>query len=244
MKVLFLISLFLCSCTEYAELKKEGVSLQVAPVKMQISHLKEIEWRVGNRKEKEVSQSFTFLVDLPTVKEEDLEFLIEQKNIDAWILRLIQIRPSQTQDLGSVFAQFKPQKISRTSHASIPTSVSFKVNYAAAFASARFKSFKCPAFGHNKKITSMTIAGENEEFGIDIGKINSYAEKNTKTQLTPASFNGGNTLVGEYQIEIAPYDSKKKIIHGAFQKLPMSVVVKGEESVNIQECEGVHQELN
>src|SRR5690606_35854424 len=84
---LTLIFLFSCSCTKYATLNKEAVSLQINSVSMEISHLNEIEWLVGMKKESEVSQSFTFIVDLPKLRSDDLDYLIEKKDVDAWILR-------------------------------------------------------------------------------------------------------------------------------------------------------------
>src|SRR5690606_40399368 len=38
-------------------------------------------------------------------------------------------------------------------------------------------NFKCPAFGHNKRINDMDIVGGNEEFEIHLGQASSYGEK-------------------------------------------------------------------
>jgi hypothetical protein len=242
MKALFLTLLLCFSCTKYAEVSKD-VGVEISPVQMEISHLNEIEWNVGQRKAEAISQSFSFIVDLPKIKEEDVDFLVKQKNIDAWILRLIVTRGSESQDLGSLFTLLRPQRLGRGSSGDSPKSVTLKVFYAAAFASERFRAFKCPAFGHNKKIKEMSIEGGNDEFTLQLGPSVPYNEKSHQVELTPSPFNGSNSIVGNYYVEIAAYDSKRKIIHSAFKRIPMFISVKSEESINVPSCEGVHPEV-
>jgi hypothetical protein len=239
----FLILLLCYSCTKYASVSKESVGIQIHPVKMDISHLNEIDWHIGQKKEETVSQSVTFIVHMPKVKKEDLEYLTSQKGIDSWIVRLIVVRGSESQDLGSLYAKFNPRKVSRTSSSTSATSsVTLKVYYAAAYASERFRSFKCPAFGHNKRIKEASIKGENQEFEINIGQTFPYNEKSHLVELTPSAFNAGNSLVGDYFLEIAPYDSKNKMIHSSFKRIPMYVNIAQEESVSVRSCEGIHSE--
>jgi hypothetical protein len=242
MKALMLTLLLLYSCTKYSSLDRESIRLQLNEVEMDISHLNEITWDVGKRKDAKVSQSFTFIVDLPKIKSDDLDYLINEKNADSWILRLIVKRSNGIQDLGSLYALFRPQKTGRASVSS--SSVSFKVYYAAAYASERFRAFKCPAFGHNKRINSMSVVGSNDKFTLSFDQVIPYQEKTQLVSLTPSAFNAGHSLVGEYFIEIAPYDSKRKMIHSSFKRLPLSVVIRGEDSVSVPGCEGIHEELN
>lgn len=237
MKALILTMLLCLSCTRYAE-----VGVDISPIQMDISHLNEIEWNVGMKKEEKVSQSFTFIVDLPKIREDSAKFLVEQKSIDAWILRLIVNRGSESQDLGSLYTLLQPQRLGRGSSGDAPKSVTFKVFYAAAYASERFRTFKCPAFSHDRKIKDMSISGSNEEFSLPLGPSSPYNEKSHLVELTPSAFNGGNSLVGNYFIEIATYDSKKKVIHSPFKRIPLHISVKSEERVRVASCEGVHQE--
>lgn len=230
------------SCTPTATLSTGGANLELHPVHMEISHLDEIEWKIGKNKEAEVTQSLTFITELPKVKKDDLDFLLSEKGIDSWILRLIVGRSSGNQDLGSLYAPFRPKKHSRSIQNSIK-SVTMKVFYASAYASQRFRNFNCPAFGHSKKITSMDIEGENEEFTLKVSSTSPYNEKSQLVELTPSSFNGGNSLEGNYYIEIAFYNSKDKTIHSAFKRIPMYVAVKGEENVTVKSCAGVSEEL-
>lgn len=243
MKALFLTFLLLCSCSKTAHLNKDAIGLRLSEVRMDLHHLNEIEWLVGKKKEATISQSFVFEVEMPKVQEEDLNYLTKHKGINAWILRLIVQRGSDRQDLGSLYARFRPKKILRGQGGGAPTQVSVKVYYAAAFPSERFRAFNCPAFNHNKRIKTMKIRGEEKNFELTFDQIISYPEKSQLVELTPSAFNGGNSLVGEYFIEIAPYDSEKKVIHGPFQRIPMWVEVSEEESLSIESCLSEHPEI-
>ena len=242
MKALFLIVLLACSCSKKSLLSKDSMGLRLANVQMNVSHLNEIEWLIGKNKEATVTQSFVFLVDMPKVNEDDLAFLSKHKNIDSWILRLIVQRRSEKQDLGSLYTRFRSKTTARGQGGGAPSSVTIKVYYAAAFPSERFRFFQCPAFSHSKRITQMKISGSEEPFEIPIDHVSSYPEKSHPVELSPSSFNGGNSLEGEYYLEIAPYDSEKKVIHAPFKRIPTYVEVLSEQSVQVKSCAGIHEE--
>lgn len=241
MKALIPTLLLLYSCSKEVVVTRDGVTTELKSAKMEISHLQELDWQVGKRKEAKVSQAFSFIVDLPKLAKDDLDYLIQNKDIDSFIIRLIFQSASRTQDLGSVYVLFKPKLMTRSNHY-MPGSLSIKVSYAAAYASERFKKFECPAFEHSYKLKSFKINGENEEFDIEINQVTHYGEKNTGVSLSPSVFNGGNSLVGNYFIEIAPYNSSKKLIYSAFKRIPMSISVESEETVSIPTCIGIKSE--
>jgi hypothetical protein len=244
MKAIILTLLLCLSCTKYAHFTKDTVGLQISPVTMEITHLNEVEWNVGAKRSETVSQSLSFLVDLPRLKNDDLVYLSEEREIDAWIVRLIVSRGSETQDLGSLYSPFRPKKIFRGMNPGSPSSVSLKIYYAAAYASKRFRMFKCPVFGHNKKISKMEIKGENDEFAINLGQAIPYTEKSQLAELSPSSFNAGNSLTGNYFIEIAAFNSNKKLILSSFKRIPMHISVLSESNVKIKGCEGAHSDKN
>ncbi len=243
MKALFLTVLLTTGCTKYSSVTKEAMGLRVSDAEMNISHLNEIEWLVGKKKEVTLSQSFSFLVEMPKIDEEDLDHIYKSKGINAWIIRLIVQRGSERQDLGSLYAPFKPQKILRGQYAGAAKNVSLKVYYAAAYPSERFRFFNCPAFSHDRRISKMSIRGENKPFDIPIDQVTPYSEKSQLIELTPSSFNGGNSLVGDYFLEIAAYDSNKKLIHGGFKRLPLYISISEETREQVKSCAGEHPEL-
>jgi hypothetical protein len=246
MKALILtLLLSLLSCDRAAKLESQGVGLRISNVQMEISHLNDIDWRIGKRREVMATQSIVAIVDLPRLRESELEVITTQKRSDAWILRLIVQRGSEKQDLGSLYAPFRPKRVSRSVQGGgAPSSVTVKIFYAAAYASERFRQLSCPAFAHNKRITSMAIEGENSPFEIVFNQSSEYREKSQLIELTPSAFNAGNSLVGQYFIEIAPYDTQNRTIQGSFKRLPMSIDVKSEEAQEVPSCAGVHQEYN
>jgi hypothetical protein len=242
MKALFLSLLISISCTKYATFEKSAVGTTIEPVSMEISHLNEIEWRVGPDKD-ELTQSVSFIVDLPKLKSDDLSFLSEQKSIDSWLLRVIALQNSKEQDIGSMYVLFKPAFAGRGASIGSTSSVSIRLVYASAFISERFRQFKCPAFAHNKKIDTMKILGANDDFSIQLKGAINYNDKAQMVGLRPTDFNAGHSLVGEYFIEIAAFDSKKKTILSSFKRIPMSVSIRSEEIISVKGCEGVHPEL-
>jgi hypothetical protein len=242
MKALFLSLLLVSSCTKYATFEKNAVGISIEPVSMEISHLNEIEWKAGPKKN-ELTQSITFIVDLPKLKSDDLHFLSDQKSVDSWILRLIARQSSKDQDIGSMYVLFKPAYAGRGASIGSTSSVTMRLMYAAAFMSERFRQFKCPAFAHNKKINSMKILGDNEDFSIQLTGATNYNAKAQMVGLRPTDFNVGHSLVGDYYVEIAAYHSRNKMILSNFKRIPMSVSVQSEDIFSVEGCEGVHPEL-
>ena len=242
MKLLLITTLaFLGACTKYAEVTRDSFNDQVKRVNMSISYLKDADWKVGQKKEATVTQSISFLLDMPKVSDEDLAYLTSKHKVDAWIVRIIASRENKNVDLGSSYALFNPQSSGR-GRIRTPESISIKIYYAAAYASERFRAMKCPNFNHSKRITSMGIEGEDKEFKINIGRPIPYGEKSQLVEFRPNTFNGGHSLAGTYNIEIAPYNSREKVILGGFTRIPMTVAVKQEEEVSVPSCNGFQSE--
>jgi len=61
--------------------------------------------------------------------------------------------------------------------------------------------------------------------------------------LRPTDFNGGKYEGGDVYVEVAAYDSKKKMVLSNFKRLPMSVSIQSEEIISVEGCDGVHPEL-
>lgn len=242
MKVLILSFLVMYSCSKSAKLSRDTASAHLDGVVMKVTKLNEIKWPAGFRQEATVSQSITFMIDTPRVDQDDLDYLIDERDVDSWIIRVIAYKSGEKQDLGSLYSLFRPRKVSRTSTGSA-SSVSIKIYYAAAYASEKWRNSKCPPLGHNKKIKELRIEDTGEPFALSIGGGQPYNEKSQLIELTPSSFNGGMSLAGEYYFEIAPYNSKKKVIHAQFRRIPGKVIVASEEGVAVPSCNGVRSEF-
>lgn len=245
MKLLFIALVLSISCSRNAEVSKDSFGVRISNVKMDIAQLNEVTWWIGaKKKEEKVSQSITFMVDMPHLSKEDLKFLITKRNVDSWLVRVIQVKGSQSQDLGSLITPFVPKKHGRGSNMSPSSHAAIKIFYAAAYASERMRNFKCPAFSHDKRITSMSVKGDNDEVEIILTGAVSYKEKAQQVQLSPSSFNGGHTLQGQFHLAIAPYDSKRQMLLGEFKQIPRYVDIEREESVFVASCQGLHPETD
>lgn len=234
--------LLLYSCTKQASLERAGMGATISDVQMEVSHLKQDDWNVGKKRKAQVSHGVNFLLSLPNLDRDDLDYLANEKGVDAWIIRVIQDKGQSQLDLGSLYVLFRPPQASRGKGASLPRHVGIKINYAASYASMRFRSFECPAFGHNKRVKDMEVKGDEGSFEIVLGPAADYREKSQLVQLTPTAFNGGNSLVGRFFFEIAPYNSRSKTIYGSFERVPRFVEIESEESIEVDGCQGVHPE--
>jgi len=240
MKAFFLTFLITLSCTKYAQLSSEGVSTSLKNIEMPLSDVDEIPWPIGKWKDSKVTQSFTFIVSLPKISHDDFELVQQQKEMNAWILRLIFTQNNKSQDLGSLYVPLGSKKVLRGQGHSFPTSVAIKVYYSAAYPSERFRFSQCPAFNHRKRITKLSIKNDSSPFDLTFDQTTNYPEKSQVVEFAPTAFNGGDSLQGDYFLEIAPYNVEKKIILGAFKRIPQYIEVSGEESINVPSCDGVH----
>jgi hypothetical protein len=242
MKAFFLTFLITLSCTKYAQFSSEGVSRSLKSVEMPVSDLDEISWAVGKWKDSKVTQSVTFIVSLPKLSQEDFEKIQNQTNMNAWILRLIVNQNNKSKDLGPLYVPLGSKKVLRGQAYSFPSSIALKIYYSAAFPSERFRFSNCPAFNHRKRITKLNIKNDNSTFDLSFDQTINYPEKAQLVEFAPTAFNGGDTLTGEYFVEIAPYNVENKTILGPFKRIPQYIDISEEELINVPSCEGVHPE--
>jgi len=244
MKAFFLILLLAVSCTKYAPVIKDQIGVRIENIELNIKELQDITWKVGKFREYKVSQGLFVVIEVPNLSEEDLDYLSKQKNVDAWIVRVIVQRGSEAQDLGSLYAPFRSAKFAGdASSRGSPTQVALKIHYAASFASERFRKFTCPAFGHTKRLDKFQLTGDQKPITVTFDQQIPYEEKSQKVELNPSGFNAGHSLVGNYFFEIAPYNQKDKIILSSFRRLPVYVEVLSEETQDLPSCTGLHPEF-
>ena len=237
MKALILSLIFSLSCTRSAQVERNSMEVVVTEINMNISHLVENKWPIGKRRNHVVSQSFSFMVSMPRLSKDDLQYLQQRSGADAWLIRLIKIKGSQRDELGSLYALFRPRQVSRNISWGAASQVSLKVYYAAAFPSQRFRALTCPAFGHNKRITQLSLRGDDHPLDIKLGQTTSFREKPQMVELAASSFNAGHDLAGEYHLEIAAYHSQRKELVSAFKRIPEHILIQ-EERVSIGDCSG------
>ncbi len=237
-------ALSLWGCSEKAELNKSGVGVRLNNAEWQIDSPSEGIWKVGHLYRDTVSKSLTVVVHLPLLSQDDAEFLRTTYGIDAWVARVVQVTSSGSRmELAQLFIPFYAPQRGRTSHLPVKA-VSFALTYAASAISERFRRFQCPAFSHDRRLKDWNVIGEPVPMEFQIAPSGRYTEKLAISELVPTQLNIGNSMVGDYYLEVALFNNKERLLFSTFQQLPQHLKVISESTVSISGCAGVHQEYD
>ena len=231
-------------CSKKAKLVKDGVGVHLQDVKWEVSSLNEGTWKVGKLYRDTVSKNLTAVLSLPSLADDDLEFLNTTYGVDAWLIRVIQSNAMGSRiELATLYAPFHAQQKGRASKLQV-RAVSFALTYAASAISERFSRFQCPAFSHDRRLDDYEVAGDGELMEIHVRPDAHYNEKLTMNELVPTALNIGNSMVGEFYFEAALFSTSQKQLYSSFTRLPTYVKILTEKTVNIDGCAGIHQEYD
>lgn len=241
----FLIALLsFVGCTKSAAIKRDGVGVELTGLDWGIASTAEGRWKVGKYLKNTVTKNLNFVLELPRIDGDDREFLATTYKIDAWLIRVFQANAqSRRMELVTLYAPFVPRTSARSAGQPMK-SVAFNLTYAAAAMSERFRRFNCPAFSHNKRLDDWAVTGERTPVSVVVQPQGSFNEKLKVSELVPMTLNAGNTLVGEYTIEVALFSTATKQIFSSFRELPQGLKVLAEDSIEIDGCAGVHEEYS
>lgn len=246
MKATWLLLLLILGCRNESALVEQSGRVFIKNAEVKIDNLNETNWQVGRpRRRTSLSQNFIFTVDLPYLEEESKQILYKKYEMDGWILKVSHKYGSQELVLGYVYAPMAGIKHRRQQDIEInqTKSVAIKISYAASFISERFRAFDCPAFMHDRKLNNIEVVGDPAPLDIEIKYPITHYLKAEVAELTPSNFNAGNSLTGDYSIEIALYSMKNKTIGTAFIPLKQIIKVGLEDRINVNGCEGIRPEL-
>jgi hypothetical protein len=243
-KLLYLsVLLGLSGCSKEVTISRDGVGVSLKHAQWGISSLAEAKWKVGKYLSNTVSKNLNLVLSLPKIDSDDVLFLQTTYGVDAWLVRIIQSNSmSSRMELVTIYAPFRARQSGR-SNGRLMTSLSFNFTYAASAISERFRRFNCPAFSHDKRLNKWEIAGEEIPIEIQVRPGERFEEKLKLSELVPATLNIGNTMVGEYFIEVALFNTSQKQTYSSFQRLPFSLKVLSEDSIVVDGCAGVHEEI-
>ena len=248
MRILFFllfILFFSTSCSKfYSEYRKGNMGTAIlVPDNLKISGGDILDWKVGRGFKQTISKGVQVQFHLPVLKESDLEDVMS-KGIDAWIIKVIKDGSRGREVMGYIYFPFKSKSLrSRTSIFSSTTMIkkgAVNILYAAAYTSSRFRSFKCPAFGHNKVIEEFLLidGGKPPHFLISSSEERSVRGKIEKFGLAPSTYNGGTSLIGKYGVELAFYNIKNKKKMSNFVRVPGYLSIENEGEEIIKGCTG------
>lgn len=242
---LFLIVFFLCHCTKHAHYSATGQYSFVDEIEAEIDYVEVKDWEVGKTAKVTVSEEVVFRVSFNGLSERDAEKLHQETGATAWLFKVIKHSGAGQKTVGLSYAPFVLYDKSRGLSYSSVGQVYFALTYAAAYMSQRFRMLDCPAFEHNKKITSAAIQ-DNYVQGAKMQVIPPTRLRGSpdRHELTPVEFNGGTSLIGNYKVEMSLLDAKNKKRKGLFLPVANQLEVRGEKPIQIPGCQGARPEWN
>lgn len=238
MKGILTIALFisLTACTKWYEVKEGNGVLYIDNVQSEIHSLKDVEWSVGQSKNKEISKGFVFKFDIPKLDEEGSEKLLKKYGIDSWIFRITKVTRGKNQILGQISYDFS--NITRVS-----SDITVHIFYHAAAVSQTFRKFKCPAFNHRSKLNKYTV--QDKMIGpqdIFSKRGNLVPGRIEKPSFAPVIFSGDISLVGNYIVEYALFNSNEKKIFSKWHQANNYVDIISEDRIVLPSCSGIKEE--
>lgn len=238
MKQLLVCALFFClACSRGHDLNKYENIYFLKDVDAQVNKFEPMDWHVGVNEERIVSKGIILNLDLIELSTQTKETLSKEFRVDSWLYRFYRITKEGRKDyIGWVSISF--DRISRSFQ-----DFSVLIYYASAAVSRQFRSFKCPAFSHRKKLEDIEI----KDFGKSIDKL-FIARTDTVTadinngQYFPITFNGGKELEGDYFVEAALYSSSLRITYSKWFQLQNVLQINKEIEVSLPSCLGIKEE--
>ncbi len=233
------ILLFLFSCTKNYEVKTQNGIDYGEMIYSEIEDIVEVPWKVGLKREEEVSKGVRFYLSVPQLKEGSIDLLRKKYGIDGWIYRFRSIKRGATSTLDHFFVLF--DNITRTTK-----NLSVSLYYQAAAISKQFRFFHCPAFNHRYQIGSFGVdpRSDGEEANLYIrprGRVRAHTKR---FRFSPMILAGGLNLTGRYVIDIAFYNSRTKERYSKWHPINGVVNIQSEIKKVVTSCIGIKEENN
>lgn len=242
MKYLLLLSLFFISCSKHSEVILEKNKITgIHAIEGTIFDGQVMDWKVGDFHSKTLSKGFLLKVSLPKLGIDNINKILEQTKVDAWLVKIIRTNSNgEVITMGHLYLPFyhvNHQTGNRRVEA--VESIYAKIYYAAAAISNRLENLKCPALEHRKLIDEVEVKKGNLERDFFISYSNQFEDKALPAEILPHTFNGGNSLLGEYTVQIALYSFATNVRYSEFIDLPGAVKILKEVDKDVEECNGV-----
>lgn len=236
MKILLISLLFFSSCTKWYEVKEGNGILYVEKAESEIHSLKDVEWDVGQSRNKTISKGFVFKFDIPKIPSDGAKRLLNKYGITSWIFRIKKFTRGNSQVLGHV--TYDLANITRVS-----SDITIHIFYHAAAVSQTFRKFHCPAFNHRYKLNNFDIKDSSPKaFDIFTLRGSPVHGRIEKPSFAPVIFSGDTSLVGNYIIEYALFSEKEKKTFSKWYPANNSIEVLTEDRIILPSCSGIKEE--
>lgn len=114
------------------------------------------------------------------------------------------------------------------------------VYYAASSISTRLDSLPCPALNHRLLIDDGEVVSDNSQeklWAASPVDRKTMSAKVHQISYSPITLNGGMSLIGDYYIDLAMYNTNTKIRSSAWLPISNYLAIKKEEEIVIKGCE-------
>ncbi|MCB9059997.1 MAG: hypothetical protein H6622_00575 [Halobacteriovoraceae bacterium] len=201
-----------------------------------------VDWKVGPYYKQEVSKGVRFTIQFPKLERTDVLKISELTNVDSWLVRISRSTIAGQDNLGFMYVPFVVPGTERMNNFRVRQLEKgiVQIFYSAASVSTRFERFKCPAFNHRKVIDEVVLEdvfAPDQQLTISPVREETMPYRVEEFSLVPNSINGGKSLIGEFQIEMAFYDSRTKTKKSNYIQLDKKIIVKNETNEIISGCE-------
>lgn len=189
-----------------------------------------------------VSKGVEIRIRFPVLEKDHLEYLLNESDVNAW---LVTVRKNTMTRSEVMERAYIPLIVPGTEKSKITTRIRqmksgyIRIYYAAAAVSSRFADLSCPAFKHNKLISSVEL----EQTASQVSPIifrpyrkDRVLQKVNEFNYRPEPVNGDVSLEGNYTVEIGLYNFKKKMLLSNSYRLPQIAKVLREKEVDIKGC--------
>ncbi len=242
MKILFLSLLLLStlSCRKDTELiiEKDKV-VGMENLDAYIDGIKIMPWKVGDFHAHTLHKGFLLMVKLPNLDKEDVIRVATTTPVNSWLVRFYKrTLGNDAHLLGSVYVPFWsiiPSSGERRYEP--PTGIYVNIYYAAAALSGRLEHLKCPALNHRKVIEDYKITSTQGTHKAYFSFNNTVNDNPAKAEILPEVFNGESSLIGEYFVEVALYNSESKVLHSDFFNAGNVLKIESEEDKVVKDCD-------
>lgn len=235
--ILFPLLFLLTSCSKVYDVQKKNSVFYIPDVDEKITYPRDVDWEVGKQKEAIISKGIRFASTVPRISQEGMETLRNAYGVDSWLIRVNRTRRGNTQAVGYFFIHL---------HNLTRNTKDFTINlyYHAASVSKRFRMFHCPAFEHRFKITDYEIENRTMPSNLDlfVRPTTKFPGKVSRLRFAPMVLSGGRSLQGIYNVDIALYNSKSKMIFSNWHPIGGTLIVNSEVMVPVASCNGVREE--
>ena len=239
LSILFVL-LITISCDKKSEVIYSGQRVIIKPVSAGVEDIDVVRWKVGLMRNLTVSRGIQIVVNFPKIDKKHLHFLVDKYGVDSWVIKVKRRGMMRNETMGYLYIPLILPGQKNVMRINQLSTGSFKVYYAASAVSSRFSNLPCPAFNHdlliekvelvtsNPLVTNLVVSPVEEE--RILAKVEEFNYANTV-------INGGKELRGEYYLEIAFYNKKRKVKLSNFIELAGVGKVVRERSVPISGCE-------